>query len=146
MSEEFVERLSVTLKGDGSYESSWIVFKGESVEDVHAELEKVKADPRLLEATALVAAQFKAYVLAQKGGDAPAPTQQAAASAPPATSSEPTPQASQPAPAQSGGGFCAQCGTNLEWKSFTSKAGRDIKGWFCPNGKSKGDGHTSKFA
>tara|TARA_R110000868_G_scaffold360902_1_gene622943 strand:- start:109 stop:474 length:366 start_codon:yes stop_codon:yes gene_type:complete len=36
----------------------------------------------------------------------------------------------QPEQQQSGGGDC-QHGTRV-WKAFTSKAGKDLKGWFCP--------------
>lgn len=148
MTEENVERASITLKGGKDYDAPWVVLKGGTLEDAAGELAKLNADDATLRAVATVAAAFhRVYLEAKNGVAAPAPTQ--ASPSPEATYSTPAPQASQQqAQAPSAGQetlFCSKCGTRLEWKDFVSKANKAIKGYFCPEGKQRGDGHDAKF-
>lgn len=150
MTEENVERASITLKGGTGYDAPWVVLKGGTLDEAAGELAKLNADDATLRAVATVAAAFhRVYLEAKNGVAAPAPTQQAPVTSP--TPSEPIPQASQPAPQappqdDDGGGFCGKCGTQREWRQWTQKGtNKEFKGWFCPKSTAKGDGHTPVF-
>jgi hypothetical protein len=119
-----MERLSVTLKGGPGHGTPWIVFKGDSVNDVHEELRKLQNDPELLRATAIVSAAFQGYVMSASGQETTKPentnlthTQQGM----------PT-QAQMAAPENR---FCGQCGTQMVYKEGNNAKGH-WKGYFCP--------------
>lgn len=155
--------LSVTLKAGQGHDSPWIVVYGHAPDEVQGKLEAI-ANGGLIEATINAANAFKAAnnaaPLAPQGQEAQPqqavpqqqspwgqPTQQAAASVAQSHAQRPQPQFGGP---QNGtphptGQQCPACGNVVQYKAFTSKAGKDFKMWTCPNQRSKGDGHYSEF-
>jgi hypothetical protein len=126
-----MERLSVTLKGGKGYEAPWIVFKGNSVDEVMVELEKLQNDNTLLRATAIVAWQFQGYVMSASGEPQPTQRQQA----PTATDQwQPPPQQQSATPGPQR--FCQECGGATEYREGTNAKGH-WKGFFCANDKHK---------
>lgn len=152
--------LSVTLKGGTGYDAPWIVVYGHTPDEVTEKLAGV-ANGNLIEATVTAAnalrAANNASPLAPQGQEAQqqAPVQQAAPqqqnpwgqqqqAAPPQQQSGGGPQNGTPHPE---GKQCQQCGAVLQFKQVNRKSdNRTFKFWSCPNGRSKGDGHTSEFA
>lgn len=136
-----------------------------SIKDADGDMVNFRADsPEELDAYlgGFPYAGYAAAKAALRGAGAAAPIVQPAAGVPQAQPVQQAPQQSawggqaQPAAAavqQSGpvngqphpeNKQCA-CGTVLQWKAFTSKAGKNLKLWTCPNGRSQGDGHDSEF-
>lgn len=150
--------LSATLKGGTGFDAPWVVVYGNTPDEVEGKLRGV-IQTGLIEATVEAANALKAAnnagPLAPQGQEAvqQAPAQQAPpAPAQPQGWGQQAPQ-QQPAP-QAGpvngtphpeGKTCPACGQVVQYKAFTSKAGRDFKLWSCPNQRQKGDGHFSEF-
>lgn len=139
-----------------------------SVKDADGDMVNVRADSAeeldayLSNFPVAAYAQFKANV---RGGQAlggivqPSPPPQATPAQPqgwgqpatpaPTPAAEPTWASPQAGPANGSphpqGLRCQGCGTPVQYKSFTSKAGKDIKLWSCPQQRAKDDGHYSEF-
>lgn len=156
--------LSVTLKGGTGFDSPWIVVYGDSPSEVEGKLREIGGvvTATIEAANALKAANNAAPLLSQgqEAQAAPAPVQQQTTPAGWGQSAEPVPtwaaQSAQPqAPQQSfgpqngsphpEGKQCQQCGQVVQYKAFTSKAGKPMKLWTCPNQRQRGDGHASDF-
>jgi hypothetical protein len=120
-----MERLSVTLKGGKGYEAPWIVFKGTTVEEVHEELRKLQGNPDLLQATAIVAANFQGYVMSESGRQETTNPENIN----PTYTQQGTHAQTQPAAPESR--FCGQCGTQMVYKEGNNAKGH-WKGYFCP--------------
>ena len=151
--------LSATLKGGTGYDAPWIVVYANDPNELKAKLSGI-AEAGVLQATVDAANLLKG---ANNAGPITGPAQQAppqAAPAPQPVQQQPWGQQApsptqQPAQQAAGGPVngsphpegkqCTQCGSVLQWKAFTSKAGKNLKMWTCPNGRSQGDGHVSEF-
>lgn len=152
--------LSITLKAGQGYDSPWIVVYGHAPDEVQGKLEAI-ANGGLIEATINAANALKAAnnaaSLAPQGQEAQPPQQAAPQQQSPWGAPAAQQQAPQQQPQQNYGGGpqngtphptgqqCQACGSVVQYKAFTSKAGKDFKMWTCPNQRSKGDGHYSEF-
>lgn len=149
--------LSITLKAGTGYDSPWIVVYAHTPDEAEQKLQAV-ANGGLIEATVNAANALKAAnnaaPLAPQGQEAQQPQAQ------PVPQQAPQSAWGQQAPQQQPqGGFggpqngsphpngqqCTQCGSVLQYKAGTSKAGRVYKMWTCPNGRSRDDGHVTEF-
>lgn len=150
MSEEFKVQWSVSLPPAAQYAKGHMLnLRGQSVPEVEAQFDEVLSGSFIQKATD-VAALLVAAANASEGGLTQPPPQQQnpwgqqQQAAPPQQQSGGGPQNGTPHPE---GKQCQQCGAVLQFKQVNRKSdNRTFKFWSCPNGRSKGDGHTSEFA
>lgn len=111
--------VSVTLKGGPGYEAPWVVFRGDSPEEIYNELRKLESDDEFLRAVATIGATFgKIYVEQSGGAQAPAIPAQRAAS---------------PAAPPSNGPVCSKCNAPMTWQTWSKKDGsKTFEAWKCP--------------
>lgn len=158
--------LKATLKAGRDYDAPWLTVDGADADDLTFKLNAI-ANGGLTEALVNAANTLKAVNSAAPiAADVASPPQAAPAqpqgwgqpaTPAPAPVAEPTWASAQPQQqaAQFGGPAngsphpegvrCQGCGTPVQYKAFTSKAGKNLKMWTCPQQRSKGDGHFSEF-
>jgi hypothetical protein len=146
--------ISVTLKASGGYDAPWIVVYGNNPDEVEQKVGSIANGglmQTVVEASNAYRAAFAASGVAAGGPAAPAPApasgghwspRQGAAGGHGWASSSGQVSGGKPHPEGEG---CESCGTTLTYKEGVSKAGKPYKLWACPNGRARGDGHTSRF-
>ncbi|HET6917269.1 MAG TPA: hypothetical protein VFH56_14340 [Acidimicrobiales bacterium] len=157
MSEEFKVQWSVSLPPAAQYAKGHMLnLRGQSVAEVESQFDQVLTGEFIQKATDVASLLVAAGAVTE--GLAPAKPQAQAAPQPQAQPQQSSwGQQPQAAPANNGapqngtphpeGKQCRQCSAVLQFKQVTRKSdNRTFKFWSCPNGRSKGDGHTSEFA
>lgn len=154
--------IKATLKAGQGYDAPWLTVDASDPVDLKTKLDGLgssAAFESLVNAANLLKGANNAAPLLQ-GGEQAQPAPQQAPAQPVQQSPWGGQQPAQQAASQPQGGFsggpqngqphpegisCPACGSAVLYKEFTSKAGKDFKLWACPQQRSKGDGHYSKF-
>lgn len=152
--------IKATFKSGQGYDAPWLTLDATDPADLNTKIQGLlQADSvaAVIELANAFKAANNAAPLAPQGQEAQPPQQAAPQQQSPWGAPAAQQQAPQQQPQQNYGGGpqngtlhptgqqCQACGSVVQHKAFTSKAGKDFKMWTCPNQRSKGDGHYSEF-
>lgn len=130
MSEQPNNEICVTFKGNGAFDSPWIVIRGATPEEVYGVMDKLSQDDAFMTTTAQLGVAFREIWIESGGGNPPANSGGGGQQSRPASNG--APQLGDDHPTEK----CDKCSGNpaLTFQHWETKGGKVYDAYRCPTG------------